>query len=203
MDNQLKEVLEKSLNLFFKYGIKSVSMNDIAQNMGMSKKTLYVLFKNKEDLVKQVFDFEFVTTTERVNKETEAARDSVEFMWIMSNVFIDLFGTVSPVAFFDMKKYYHSIYDNHLSKVNYWLYELIYSNINVGIEEKVYRPCVDADIMAKIFISRSDFCENELLFPVDKYPKHILFSEYIEYHIRGIASVLGVELLEKYKSNKK
>ena len=129
MDNQLKEVLEKALNLFFKYGIKSVSMNDIAQSLGMSKKTLYVLFDNKEDLVQQVFDFEFEMTSSMVIHETKKATNSVEFMWIMSNVFIDLLGSVSPVAFFDMKKYYNSIFENHLNKVNSWMYDLVYSNI--------------------------------------------------------------------------
>lgn len=194
-----KEDLEKVFRLFSQYGIKSITMDDISSALGVSKKTLYIHYSNKEELVAACAREDLLSSNKEVQDIVLSSTDAVEEMWRIALHVVKYLSNISPSMIFDLKKYFGSVWNEYHQEKNLFIYEIILQNITKGKRSGLYRSAVDEDLIAKIFISRSDFCVDDNLFPSDKYEKKQLFEHYIEYHIRGISTPKGTELLELYK----
>ena len=192
-------ILEKALTLFFRYGIKSVTMDDIARELSISKKTLYQFFENKNDLLAQIFAIESnkdEALTNCIVKESSNALDELfghaqhgigELSKLMS----------SPWMIYDFQKYYREIWSNFEKAMNERIYLHTKNNIERGKKEGLYRMDVDADIIAKLYVSKMLCFIDEDMFPVKKYDKVKLFKQYLIYHIHGIATTKGLKKLEE------
>lgn len=195
----LAEVKEKIFGLFSKYGIKSVSMDDISRELGISKKTLYHTIDSKGGLVELVCMHTEQMHIDKIEKAVQDSSDAVEGMWSVSQVVNELLRNISLTTIYDLTKYYPSVWSQIKKIRNKSIYATISNNIKRGKENQLYRDDVDEDILAKIFISSCDFFLDDEMFPKDRYRIQDLYQYYIEYHIRGIATQKGMDLLETYK----
>ncbi len=199
MTTEIKNnILQKVTALFYRYGIKSVTMDDIARELGMSKKTLYQFFENKNDLINQMFELEEkrdIDITKCILVEAENAVDELmgfakhgieEFAKLMS----------SPTIVYDLQKYYKDIWLKFELGINQRIYEGTKMNIERGKKEGLYRMDIDAEIVSKIYVRQMMSFIDEDTFPIKQYNKVQLFTQYLIYHIHGIATPKGIAIFE-------
>ena len=191
-------ILTKAENLFFKYGIKSISMDDLSRELGISKKTLYQSVENKKDLVLQVFQNHALQELEAVTRIQNESGDAIDEMIEVVKYVIPTLRKITPTVLFDMQKYYREIWQIMEDYNNKEIYKFIENNIKKGIEQGVYREEIRPDIIAKLYVGKTMFLIDEEIFPLREYNKENLFKEHMQYHIRGIATTKGLKLFAKH-----
>ncbi len=201
---EIKErIIKRSEELFMRYGIRSVTMDDIARDLGVSKKTLYAYFDNKTDLVRQIIKVHMNDEHCSLKDITSEARDAVDEILNISKFVIAKLRNYSPNTIYDLKKYYRECWVEMEAAQRRFVYAVIKNNISRGVSEALYRPSINPDIIAKLFVGKTTLVVDEDLFPLEQYNKQKLFQEYITYHIHGIASEEGLKALEAYQIKEK
>jgi TetR/AcrR family transcriptional regulator, cholesterol catabolism regulator len=191
-------IVLKSRNLFLKYGIKSVAMDDIARELGISKKTLYQHFETKNDLIKSVAEYNLANDIQMVGKIQSTAKDAIDEMFLVaSHVIEEIMSIQSPTLIFDLQKYYPEMWQLFEHFQNEQISNHIRQNIERGIKEGLYRAEVNATIISKIYAGSSLCVIDEKMFSQKEFDKVKLFKEFFVYHIRGLATAKGLKLLEK------
>ena len=193
-----QEILNKTDALFMRYGIKSVTMDDIARELGISKKTLYQYVDNKQDLIEQIFQKHIQQDILAFKQIREEAVDSIDEILKVARYIIQTLRKVSPTTMYDLEKYYKKTWLQMKQLHNRYVYGLIMDNIQRGIEEGFYRASVKVDIIAKLFVGCTTLLVDVDLFPMDKYNHEALVRQQIIYHVYGIASPKGLALLDDH-----
>lgn len=202
MDEELKNILDKVRHLYIRYGIKSVTMDDVSHELGISKKTLYQHVIDKNDLVLKVFDLEINESCEKFECAFNAESNAIEQLFDVHRWVVNRQKEYSPVSDYDLKKYYPDLF-RRLDKIRRQrIYDFIHSNLKRGKEEGLYRSDLDVDIISKIHVSRIYTTYESDLFTNEEKTSLKVFYEFFIYHIRGIASEKGILLLEQKLKNK-
>lgn len=192
-------IVAKALDLYLKYGIKSVTMGDLSRELGISKKTLYLYFENKEDLVKKVVDYQHDAEYTKIRKIRKASKNAVEELFRISRLNADLLRRMSPSTMYDLKKYYNEIWQERQSYKWNILYDSISKNLKWGIEEGLYRDDLNINITVVHITYIMGTLVDERLVNTFGYSRLEIFEETFNYHIHGIASTKGLEIWKKYK----
>ena len=202
MKTELQSIIEKAHLLYMKYGIKSVSMDDVARELSMSKKTLYLHIKDKRDLVEKVLQHETKTRSATFEKAFYKSENAIDVL-IKVNVFMGNMLKEKSLSFeFDLQKYYPDLFSQLSELKQKKMYENIFENMESGKKEGIYRKELKSNIIAGLYVTRIssshffDFLFNE------KTKHSEIHNEIIIYHIRGIANSKGLEILEEKIKNK-
>ena len=194
-----QQVLDKSQELFMRYGIKSITMDDIARELGISKKTLYQVVENKSDLIEQIFQRRIEEEKMDMAHIRDMSEDAVEEILGIANYVIQKLRQLPPAAMYDLQKYYRGTWKQMQSLHQRYIYKLIRDNLERGIRPGVYRSGIDPDIIAKLYVGKTSLVADEDMFPLKDYNIAELFRQYMYYHIRGVASPKGLKLLEIHR----
>ena len=197
MDEKLKELLTKVGDIFMRYGIKSVTMDDLARQLGVSKKTLYKYVSDKRDLVNKTFENfldEDKCMVDNISKKNLNAIDEV--FEISENILANI-KDIHPSIFFDLQKYYPEAWNIFQQHKHNFVFECVELNLKKGIGEGLYRDNMNCEIIAKSYVNHIHDIFDPELFPPGKYSYTDLYLELFRYHIRGIASPKGVEYLKE------
>lgn len=197
MDDKLKELIGKISETFIKYGIKSVTMDDLARNLHVSKKTLYQYFDDKQDLVKTCLKHHIDVDMCEIKAISENRVNAIDEMYSMGKAVSHRASQIHPSIFYDLEKYYPEAWDLFNDYRKGQIYETIKDNIERGMAEGLYRSDLNVDVIAGIYVLRIDDLTNQEIFPSDKYPFGDLYLEVMRYHIRGMASDKGIEYLKQ------
>ncbi len=195
-----QQVLKKSFELFMRYGIKSVTMDDIARELGISKKTLYQYVDNKSDLIEQIFRQHIDEEMEVMEGIRQEASDAIDEMLKISKYVVGQLRELSPNTVYDLRKYYRSTWKQMEALHKRHVYQVIRENLERGIRQGVYRSNLNPDILAKLYVGKAFLVTDEEIFPARTYNYEELYWEYINYHIQGIASDKGRQLLIKHQA---
>ena len=196
------KILSRCERLFMRYGIKSVTMDDVSRELGISKKTLYQFFENKDDLIHQITVHHFACQNLTAEAILKDAKSAIDEMFGIASWMNAMSKNMNPSLMFDLRKYHPASWNVFINHRNTEVYNSIKNNLERGIREEIYRADLDVEIITRIYIARVEmFIDNEI-FPYDKFPPEKTFSVFIDYHIRGIATPKGIKLLEKIKSEK-
>lgn len=197
MEEKEKELIQKAGDIFLKYGLKSVTMDDMARKLSISKKTLYKYVNDKADLVKKVM------TCFREQDECDMhhicnnAENAIDEVYEVSVKVVEMLTDIHPSIFYDLEKYYPeawAVVNDHKGE---FVRNCIQENLDKGKEEGLYRADLNTDIIAKIYTIRMDEIFKDELFPTSEYNRAELYLELFRYHIRGIASPKGIEYLKE------
>lgn len=199
MDIKTKIIIQ-SEKLFLRYGIKSVTMDDIARKLGMSKKTLYQYVDNKTDLLGQIMVAHVQQHESALANIRAKAKDAVDEMIQMAKFVLKDLRRIAPTTMYDLQKYYPDIWNMMEQLHKKHIYATIIENLNMGIQQGVYRSDINTDVVAKLYVGKTLFLIDEEMFPLRDYDRTNLFKEYINYHTRGIASPKGLNLFNQYIS---
>ncbi len=193
------EILEGAKKLYMRYGIKSITMDDVARELGISKKTLYQHVENKNDLVMKIIKDHISNEKSCLGAIEGEARDPIEHMLLIARYVLQILREVRPAAMYDLQKYYRDAWNIMDKFQQEHIYKTIRANLEAGIEQGLYRPEIDSDIIAKLYVGKTTVITDEELFPTREYDRDRLFREYITYHLRGILSDKGLEKLKTYQ----
>jgi TetR/AcrR family transcriptional regulator, cholesterol catabolism regulator len=197
MNDELKNILLKVRDLYMKYGIKSITMDDVARELGMSKKTLYQYVSDKDDLVGKFIDNEILLRQEEICKCFKIGFNAVEELFEISIFMNKLMRDQNPATEYDLKKYYPQHFQKTIKARREGIYNYIFTNLKKGIEEGLYRKEMNKEVIAKLYLWRSENVHFDDLFTVEEFTSIKLFIELLTYHVRGIATERGITVLEK------
>ncbi|HUX94771.1 MAG TPA: TetR/AcrR family transcriptional regulator [Bacteroidales bacterium] len=197
MNEELKNILQKVRELYMKYGIKSITMDEVAMEMGISKKTLYQHVNDKDDLVGKYIDYEISVRQEEICKCFRKGCNAVEELFEISSFMNKLIRDRNPATEHDLKKYYPHHYQKIVKARREGVYKYILQNLNKGKEEGLYRGELKGEIIAKLYLSRSESIHLNDIFTIEEFTSYELFVELLTYHIRGIATPKGIVVFEK------
>jgi len=199
----INKILSGTEQLFMRYGVKSMTMDSISKELGISKKTLYQFVDNKSDLIEQVFKWHLQEELVVLREIRENAKDAIDEILGIAKYGVQKLRELNPTTIYDLQKHYKEVWKLLESLHTEQVYTYIKENLEKGIEEGLYRSNLNPDIIAKLYGGKTVLVVNEDLFPLKEYNKEKLFEEYIQYHIHGVASAKGLKRLEKYLSKEK
>lgn len=199
MNEDLKNILVRVRELYNKYGIKSITMDDVARELGISKKTLYQFVSDKDDLVGKYLDFEIEIKQEEICKCFQSDLNAIEELFEISLFMNRMMKNQNPATEYDLKKYYPNHYLKIVKVRRDRMYNYILLNLQKGKQEGLYREDMNEAVIAKLYLSRSENIHFDELFTVEEFTSVKLFIELLTYHIRGIASEKGILVLENKK----
>jgi TetR/AcrR family transcriptional regulator, cholesterol catabolism regulator len=197
MNEELKNILLKARELYMKYGIKSITMDDVARELGISKKTLYQYITDKDDLVGKFIDNEIQLRQEEICKCFRVGFNAIEELFEISMFMNKVMRNQNSATEYDLKKYYPGHYQKTQKARREGIYNYILLNLKKGIKEGLYREELNKDVIAKLYLWRTENANLNELFTVEEFTSIKLFIELLKYHIRGIATDKGIVVLEK------
>ena len=201
MDNKKIEFLSKAITVYMQYGFKSVTMDEMARQLGMSKKTIYTFVKDKGDLINQCLelsqDSEKCDITDLAKKHDNAIEELLGIGELVSS----RLRSIHPSIFFDLKKYYPEVILKFKQHKDTFIKQSVVDNLEKGMRQGLYRDNLDSEIIAKMYLSFIDVLFHGDTFPTSEYTFTQVYSEYFRYHIRGIASDKGLKHLQKVLTN--
>jgi TetR/AcrR family transcriptional regulator, cholesterol catabolism regulator len=197
MIDDLKNILFRVRDLYRKYGIKSITMDDVASELGISKKTLYQFVADKDDLVGKYIDYEIELRQEEICKCFKIGFNAIEELFEISGFMNKMMRDQNPATEHDLRKYYPHHYQKTVKTRRERMYSYVLSNLRKGKEEGLYRKDMDEEIIAKLYLSRSENIHFNELFTIEEFTSVKLFTELLVYHVRGIATEKGIIVLEK------
>lgn len=198
MEGAYLDILNSAARLFMRFGIKSVSMDDIAREQGMSKKTLYKYFESKKDLVKKVALAHNDSEKESICAIRDKTQDAVHEMVLIARYVHDMLKDIRPSVIFDLKKYYRQSWKLFESLHNEFVYSTIKSNIERGRIDGLYREDFNEDIIARFYTGMTLIITEEQLFPEKSYPIEAIYNQFMNYHLNAILTAKGRKLFQKY-----
>jgi len=194
----MKEViLKKTGNIFLKLGFKSVTMDDIASELGISKKTIYKYFKNKEELVDETTIHLHETMHKSVVCICEKGFNAIQENFEIKKMFKDLLKNSDDSPMYQLKKYYPKTYVKMMEKEFSMFKDCILNNIEKGINEGIYRKNIDKELTAKFYFSLAMSVHDATFYTYNKNTLNKLETNVLEYHTRAIATEKGLQILEE------
>ncbi len=197
---ELKEhILIQADSLFCQFGIKSVTMDDIAKHLGMSKKTIYLHYNDKNTLVVELMRSKMENQVCVMNDCVNNAADAVHEVFFAVTQMQELLSKLNPMLFYDLQKYHREAWQYFVTYRENKLYWVIHNNLKRGIDEGYYRKEINIDILTSMRIGQIDNVFNQTSYPTNKFSIVQLMTEITEHFLYGICTLRGHKLINKYK----
>ncbi len=196
------EVLDKIINtserLFMNFGLKSISMDDIAAEIGISKKTIYKHFSTKDRLIHTTLSLYLKKEKVIVRKIKNKSANAVEEIIGIAHHVIKMVRTLKPTLVFDLKKYHAKNWEL-IEKHHYeFIQDVIQKNLERGIKEELFRPELDATVIAKLYVGKNLIIADDSTFPISLVSREHLLREHLLYHLYGVLSEKGLKIVKDY-----
>ncbi len=203
-NTHLKEELVAAISgLFLTYGLRSTSMDDISAHLKISKKTLYQIFENKDDVVEQVVFYRLEKRREENAPDELSKMSPVQFLYnIKRHILADL-NTQLPANYFDIKKYHPGVYAKILREESEFMETLMGVVLKRGVEEGFLRSDTDMKLQTYLLTKQFSFFKEQELANAMDYPKADMVSMVIDNFILALATEKGREELEKIKKEER
>ena len=196
-----KDILEKILSMFTRYGIRSITMDDIARELGISKKTLYHGFEDKNDLINRVIDYDIIMNRKFMEELNRTEFNAIEeLFYVNERIHQDSTG-YSPTFYYDLKKYYPDTYKRWLDEKRENMFGLIVGNLQKGKQEGVYRKEIHEQSIGKLYMARMEMLNNLEVSDVLQTITPEFMQEIFIYHLHGICNDKGLKTLAEFKEN--
>lgn len=192
-------IVEQAISLFLQYGYKSVTMDEIAQHMHISKKTIYTYFCNKEALVEESAMAHFNNILEKIKVISKQAKDPIIELYQLKKEALNHMSNEQTSPLYQLQKFYPSIYAEMRAKEFEAMSGLFYTSLSKGVNTGLFRAEINLDFVTRIFFNGIKGVSDIELFPIEKYKVNQLLIDFSEYHLRAICTPLGTEKLEYYK----
>ena len=195
-------ILETSNELFLNLGFKSVTMDDIAGKLGVSKKTIYKYFANKTELVAAVTDYMFSTVSCGIDDICALKTNPIEEIFSIKRFIMKHLKDEKSSPQYQLQKYYPKIYASLTQKQFHVMQVCVLNNLKKGIENGLYRKSIDLEFTSRIYFNGMVGIKDKDLFPLTDYSMNTLMNHYLEYHLRGISTEKGLQELKKQLTQK-
>jgi TetR/AcrR family transcriptional regulator, cholesterol catabolism regulator len=195
-------IRQKADELFRRYGIRSVTMDEIATQLGVSKKTIYQFYADKDELVDAVMDDEIACSQQDCLTCMSNARNAIDEIFLTMEFIEKQFRNMNPSIVHDLQRFHIRGFEKLQQHKYNFIYKLIRANLERGIAEELYRPEINTDIITKFRLESMMLAFNIELFPPAQYNLAQLEQEIIEHYLYGLATIKGYKLILKYKQER-
>jgi TetR/AcrR family transcriptional regulator, cholesterol catabolism regulator len=195
-------ILTKAADLFMRYGIRSITMDEIAAQLGISKKTIYQFFTDKDDVVQAVIDQEVRRNELECLQFRNDASDAVHEVFLALEDLEEMLRYTNPLMVYDLEKYHPSAFERIKEYKYRFLYTKVIDNLRWGIEDGLYRDDIQKDIVAKSRIESAFLVFNTDLFPNSRYKISEVNFQLAMLFLYGVATEKGKLLIEKYTTER-
>jgi AcrR family transcriptional regulator len=199
-DPKLKMILEKTVELFYEFGIRNLNMDDISRSLGISKKTLYQHVKSKEDLIEKLFLFDEMNWNREFSKIKIDQLNAIDILLQVSLIVAEEMGRFNPKLKFELKKYYEPIFNQFMLRKQNDIFERMSRNMEKGIDEGIYRSDINIELVAGLYVRNLVDMHNKDFCMVENITFDQIFEAMFENHIRAISTPEGISYFEKRKS---
>jgi AcrR family transcriptional regulator len=197
-----KEIIHQSALMFLEYGTKSVTMDDIAVRMHISKKTIYSHFEDKPSLVRAAVFQIFDQVKSQIFKIQDESENSIIAIYEIKKIAVQVLAKKDSSVQYQLQKYYPKIHDELRKMELDTLGASFEKSINKGIKKELFRASIDPQFITRIYFNGFAGIRNIKLFSPKDYKIDQLIDQYIDYHLRAIVTPKGLSFLESYNSNK-
>lgn len=199
MDNK---IIEKATEMYLTLGFKSVTMDDIASEMGISKKTIYHHFENKNDLVEAVTLSLFETISSGIDEIMTLGKNPIEELFFIKDFVMKNLKNESTSPIYQLQKYYPQIHKTLMSRQFEKMGDCVIDNLRKGIELGLFRNDINLELIGRFYFAGMTSIKDAELFNPIQFSTQEVQETYLEYHLRGIATIKGVGVLEHLLKNK-
>jgi len=192
-----ERIIQEAAELFRMYGIRSVTMDTIAGHLGMSKRTIYEVFSDKDELLIGVLNEMTVRQKELVKKVLAESENAIVAVFKLLEFNRDHFQDTSPAFQTDLKKYHIEVLMKRADKCEMPDYRTNQEVIESGIKQKLFRKDIDADLVNRCLYMIFMSVMNQELFPFDQFTRREVLKAGVLNYLRGISTPEGLELINK------
>ena len=197
-----KEILKNAAYLFLQYGYKSVTMDDLAEHMGISKKTIYTYFNDKISLIRSSVWYIFEEVKTKIIGVQESMDNPIEALYEIKKIAVEVLGNKDKSPQYQLQKYYPSIYSEIRKKELSALGNSFEMSLKKGMKSGLFRPSLDTHFITLIYFNGFRGLRDIELFPPDEYDIDQIIGKFIDYHLRAIVTSKGLNFLENYNTTK-
>lgn len=197
-----ERILQKATELYMRFSVRSVTMDDIAEQSGVSKKTIYQFFADKDELVQAVFLAEINESESCCNIDRCAAANAIEEVFKAMEMVERMFRSMNPAVIYDVQKYHPSAYRHFEKHKNEYLHTVIKENLARGIAEGLYRADMNVDIITRFRLESMMLPFSPSFRTVRKYDLADLEIELTLHFLYGIVNPKGYKLILKYQEER-
>jgi AcrR family transcriptional regulator len=194
------KIISNSGKLFFKYGIRNITMDAIAEDLGISKRTIYENFKDKDELLTYCLEANTLEQNKIVDEILNNSENLIEALIKIIKHNVNTLKLINPVFYFDVQKYYYELFEVKIKKNRKKNLTRISDILNRGIQEKIFRSEINVEIVALLILEQFKMMGNQEIFPENKFSKVEIFENIAINFIRGLATNEGLIMLGKYNS---
>jgi len=198
-DQTRDKILQGALELFLKYGIRSVSMDDIARHLSISKKTIYQYFVDKDDIVTQATTNHMVHTKADFDNLTKVSKNALDELMRIQMFMRKNMQDMNPSLLFDLKKYHNKAWSAWIDHKNKDIRESVVRNLKQGIEEGLYRSNLNPEILAVLRVESIQWVYDNPTLTSEKYKPVDIQTQMLDHFMYGLLTEKGRKLYEKYK----
>lgn len=195
-----EKILKTALELFFKNGIKRVTMDDIAKELGMSKKTIYQYYNDKNKIVKQLCQLEVTRHEHRFNEIFQTSKNPIHEIILISESLKQMMQNVNPIFFMDLQKYHATSFEYIQNFKRECAYKDIFRNIQTGINDGLYRAELDPHFVTTYRLAQIDSLMFGNMFSFEKISFSQTHELLLDLFIHSICTEKGLKLIEQYKN---
>ncbi len=192
-------ILLKARDLMFQSGIRQVTMDDLATQLGISKKTIYQFYKDKDTLVMAVVNLELEEQSLKCTTSQETADNAVHEMFMLLEDIQQMFKNMNPLTMQELAKYFPDAFERIQKHKDVFMHQIIRDNLMKGVAEGFYRKDIDPDILSIYRLETSFVPFNVQLYPFSRFDIGKVTMQITENFVYGLMTIKGIELMEKYK----
>jgi AcrR family transcriptional regulator len=196
MNEKLDHLLKQAGDIFMRYGLKSVTMDDVCRELGISKKTLYQYVTDKNDLISKVLEQDIEADEKMICALQTSSLSAIDELLHIQKMVSEKVQHMHSSIVYDLKKYYPESWGRIIKHRNEFIVGCIEQNIIKGQAEGLFRNDINAAVIARIYSARIEAVIDPSLFSGLKFTTAELYAEAMRYHIRGIATEKGLQYLE-------
>lgn len=189
-------ILQKANEMYMTLGYKSVTMDDIAAELGISKKTIYQHYANKNELVEASTLYLFEKISKGVDQICELGQNSIEEIFTIRTFLMKNLNNESTSPFYQLQKFFPKTFACLRARQFEKMHGCMIENLHKGIRDGLYRPDIDIDFISRIYFTGLTGTKDPDIFPTDTYEVNAVTKQFLEYHLRAIVTQKGLVTLQ-------
>lgn len=195
-------IRQEAKNLFMKYGIRSVSMDDIAVGLGMSKKTIYQWYKDKDELVDAIVDDDIRDIQQDCAVCEQDASNAIEEVFFTMDRIVSHMRNMNPTILYDLHKFHFQSFRKFMDHKNNYLMDVVSRNLRRGMAEGLYREDLDVPVLARYRLESMMITFNQDVFPATTFNLVDVSTAMLENFLFGLVSRKGYDLALQYQQER-
>jgi TetR/AcrR family transcriptional regulator, cholesterol catabolism regulator len=191
-------IIEEASESFMTYGIRSVTMDSLANQLGMSKRTIYEIFSDKDELLMAVLNRMSQVHKEMIKKVLDDSENSIDAIFRLLEMNRDNIQSMSPVFISDLKKYHHEVLMNKADMSEMPDYRNHKEVIEKGIAENLFREDINPDLVNRCLYNLGRSIMDNNTYPYTQFTRSDVIHNIFINYLRGISTPKGLELINLF-----